>query len=149
MYPGVRIPNLADVGTRARAKTVVSTDPAANTECSITVPAGKTYKLVSASVLTTQGATQTPLTALQIADASGNIVGRFNSASAATTASVNSQNSWFPGATLTAGAGLTTNHGPIPHDVLLSPGWVITTSTAGIGANTNQGSLVLNVIELS
>lgn len=144
----IRVPNVPDVGTRARFTTILSTDPAANVECSITVPADKYYKLISASVTCAQGATQTPLVALQIADASGNVVARFNSASAATSVSTTCVNNWFPGAVLTAGAALTTNQAPIPADVIIPPGYVVSTVTAGKGAATDLGKLALFVAEL-
>lgn len=143
----LKTPNVPDVGTRAKFKTVSSTDPAANVECSITVPADKYYKIVSASVSCAQGATQTPLPALQVADASGNVVAQFNGASAAQSASITSQYNWFNGAVITAGAALTVNQAPIPPDVIVPPNYVISTATAGKGANTNFGTLNLFVIE--
>jgi hypothetical protein len=143
----LKTPNVPDVGTRAKFKTVLSTDPAANTECSITVPADKYYKLVSASVSCAQGATQTPLVALQIADDAGNVVAQFNGASAATSVSTTCRNNWFAGAVLTSGAGLTVNQAPIPADVIIPPNYVISTATAGKGAGTDLGKLSLFVIE--
>lgn len=137
-----------DTGNKARFKSVVSTDPAANVEATITVPANTYYKIISASVNCVQGATQTPLPALQIADSSGNVVGAFNAASAAISVSTTSRCNWFPGATLTAGAAATVNNAPIPDDLIVPPGYVISTVTSGIGANTNYGVLALFVTEL-
>lgn len=143
----LRTPNVPDVGTRAKFKTVSSTDPAANTEATITVPADKYYKIVSASVSCAQGATQTPLPALQVADASGNVIFQANAASAAISVSTTSQCNWFNGAVLTAGAALTVNQAPIPADVICPPGYVISTATAGKGAATNLGPLNVLVVE--
>lgn len=128
----------------------VSSDPAANTEASTTVPSGgRGWLLISATVVCAQGATQTPLPSLKITDASGNVVGTFPGASAATSASTTSSFTWYTGATLTAGAGATANTAPIPEGLTLKPGWTAATSTAGKGANTDLGPLVLNVIKLN
>lgn len=143
-----RIPNVPDVGTRAAFKSVQSSDPAANTECSVTVPTGKFYKIVSASLPLVQGVTQTPLPALVIKDSAGVVMGQFNGASAAQSVSTTSQYNWFPKAVLTAGAALATNQAPIPDDLLVAGGWTISTSTAGKGAATDLGALSLWVIEL-
>jgi hypothetical protein len=145
----IRVPNLADVGTRARYKSVSSTNPAANTEATITVPAGKYYKLISASVSCAQGATQTPLPALTIKDASGVVVFQQNAATAAISASTTSQCNWHHGAVITAGAALTTNQAPLPPDVIVGPAFTIETVTAGKGANTDLSALTALVIELS
>lgn len=145
----IRLPNLPDVGTRARYKTVQGTNPAANVESVLTVPAGKYYKLISASISCAQAATQTPLPALTVKDASGNICFQQNGASAVQTASTTSQYNWAAGSVLTAGAALTTNQAPIPPDLLLGPGYTLETVTAGKGANTDLAALTALVIELS
>lgn len=131
-----------------KAKSVVSSDPAANTEASITIPKGSNYLLISAHLTVAQGATQTPLPSLQIADASGNVIGLFPGASAATSASTTATFDWFEGATLTAGAGATANKAPLPRGVVLKAGWVVSTSTAGKGGNTDLSALALNVVAL-
>jgi hypothetical protein len=95
-----------------------------------------------------QGATQTPLPALQFADSSGNVYFSGNAASAAISVSTTSRCNWFPGAVLTAGAAATQNNAPLPDDMIAGPGDVISTVTSGIGANTNYGKLVLRVVEL-
>jgi hypothetical protein len=145
----IRIPNLADVGTRARYKAVTGTNPAANAETVLTVPAGKNYKLVSASVSVAQGATQTPLPALTIKDSAGTVVFQQNAATAAISASTTSQCNWHSGAVITAGAALTTNQAPLPPDIVLGPLWTLETVTAGKGANTDLAALSALVVELS
>jgi hypothetical protein len=126
----------------------VSTDPAANTEATYTVPAGGRGWLVLAVHLTVaQGATQTPLPSLVIKDAAGNTIGTYPGASAATSASTTSTFDWFPKAALTAGAGATFNTSPIPEGMVLKPGWVVSTSTAGKGANTDLSALALHVVK--
>ena len=131
-----------------KPKSVVGSDPAANTEASVTVPDGSTWVIQSAHVTLAQGATQTPLPSLNIKDAAGNVVGSFPGASAATSVSTTSTFDWFEGATLTAGAGATANRGPIPRGLAVGGGWTVTTSTSGIGANSNYGALTLSVIAL-
>lgn len=143
-------PNITtDTGNKAKFKSVVSADPAAGAEvAAITVPKNTYYKVVSASVNCVQGATQTPLPALVIKDGSANVVGAFNGASAAQSASVTARYNWYPGAPTTAGAAATQNSAPIPDDLILPPDYTIETLTSGIGANTNFGVLALLVTEL-
>jgi hypothetical protein len=52
--------------SRGRPDYAVSTDPAANTEASITVPSGSTWVILAAHLTVVQGATQTPLPSLVI-----------------------------------------------------------------------------------
>lgn len=136
---------MADLYT-GKPRSVVSTDPAANVEASITVPSGSRWTIVSAHLTVAQGATQTPLPSLQIADAAGNVIGLFPGASAATSANTTSTFDWFEGATLTAGAGATVNRAPLPRGLAVKAGWVISTSTNGKGAATDLSALALNVI---
>lgn len=134
--------------SKARPHAVVSSNPAANTEASITVPAGQTWLILSARLTVAQGATQTPLPSLTIADSSGNVVGSYAGASAATSASTTSTFDWSPGAPLTAGAGATFNRSPLPEGLVVKGGWVIATSTSGKGANTDLSALALHVMKL-
>lgn len=133
-------------GGKAKAK--VSTDPAANTEASITIPAGSTWLILAAHLTVAQGATQTPLPQLQVADSAGNVIGLYPGASAATSASTTSTFDWYEGATLTAGAGATSNRSPIPRGLVVKGGWVVSTVTTGKGANTDLSALALHVIAL-
>lgn len=145
----LQTPNISvDTGNKAKFITVLSADPAANNEATITVPANTYYKIISASINLVQGITQTPSPALQITDGT-NVMLLANGASAATSASTTSQYNWFPGAVLTAGAGATVNNAPIPDDLVIGPSFVISTVTAGKGAATDYGKLVLFVVRLT
>lgn len=127
----------------------VSSDPAANTDVTITVPTGgKGWLVLSAHLTVVQGATQTPLPSLVVKDAAGNVVGSYTGASAAMSVSTTSTFDWYPKATLTAGAGATFNTSPIPEGLVLKPGWTVSTSTAGKGANTDLSALTLHTIRL-
>jgi hypothetical protein len=134
--------------TTAKARSVVSADPAANVECSITVPAGSRWEILSAHLTVVQGATQTPLPSLVVTDNAGVVVGSYAGASAAQSASVTSTYDWYPNAVLTAGAGATANRGLIPVGLVVRAGWTITTSTSGKGANTDLSALALHVLAL-
>ena len=128
--------------------TAVSTNPAANTEASITVPAGSTWLITSAFITCVQGLTQTPLPSLVIKDASGNVVGSYAGASAAQSATTTSTYTWYTGAPMTSGAGATFNSSPLPPGIAVKAGWKIETSTAGKGANTDLSALAVHVIAL-
>lgn len=144
----LQFPNITtDTGNKAKFKAIKSADPAANNEATITVPANTYYKVVSASLNLVQGITQTPQPALQVTDGT-DVYWSQNGASAAQSASITSQYNWYPGGVLTAGAALTTNNAPMPDDLILAPGDVISTVTAGKGAATDLGKLVLRVVEL-
>lgn len=146
----LQAPNITvDTGNKAKFKTVLSADPAANNEATLTVPANTYYKIVSASITCVQGITQTPTVALKIADAAGNVVIQANGSSAAISVSTTSVCNWFPGAVLTAGAAATVNNAPIPDDLVIPPGYIISTVTAGKGANTDLGVLTLFVVALT
>lgn len=125
---------------------LVSTDPAVNTEASITVPTGVRMSILSIHLTIAQGATQTPLPSIEIVDATGTVVGTYAGASAATSASTTSTFDWMEGAALTAGAGATSNRAPIPRGLCVGPGWKIRTSTNGKGANTDLSALSVHGI---
>src|SRR5687767_5626351 len=101
--------SLATLQLGAKPDYLASTNPAANTEATVTVPSGATLIVLCAHLTVVQGATQTPLPNLQIALADGTVIGLYPGASAATSASVTSTFDWYPGAALTAGAAATTN----------------------------------------
>lgn len=144
----LQFPNITtDTGNKAKFKTVKSTDPAANVEATITVPANTYYKVISASLGVVQGVTQTPTPALSVTDGT-DIYWQQNGCSAAISVSTTTQCNWYPGGVLTAGAAATTNNAPMPDDLILAPGDVISTVTAGKGAATDLGKLVLRVVEL-
>lgn len=125
-----------------------SSNPAVNTEATLTVPTGNTWLIINAHLTCAQGATQTPLPNLEIVDPAGNVVGLYPGASAAQSASVTATYDWFEGATLTAGAGATANKAPIPRGLAVRAGWIVRTNTTGKGANTDHSALVLHVIAL-
>lgn len=126
----------------------VSSNPAANTEASITVPAGSRWVILSAHLTVVQGITQTPLPSLEIVDPQGNVVGTYAGASAATSASTASTFDWYENAVLTAGAGATANRGLLPRGLAVGPGWIVRTNTAGKGAATDLSALTLHVLAL-
>lgn len=132
-------------------KTVTGSNPAANTEVTFgTVPTGKYWRLLCATVSLAQGATQTPLPSLKITDGT-NTLAMFPGASAAVSASTTTQLTWAVGLTvITAGAALVNNMAPLPNPGLLLPaGYVVSTSTNGIDANTDYAAGTLYVIEWS
>jgi hypothetical protein len=133
---------------RGKPDYLLSADPAANAEASITVPSGLTVVILCAHLTVVQGATQTPLPNLQVALADGTVIGLYPGASAATSASTTSTFDWYPSAALTAGAGATSNRAPIPEGLSAKGGWVISTVTTGKGANTDLGKLALHVIAI-
>lgn len=128
-------------------KTVAGTDPSANTECSVTVPAGKWWLIYAVSVSLAQGATQTPWPSLILDDGVTAFWQGF-SGTAAQNASVTTVHSWAPGLTATGSAASTSNQGALPSDLVLPAGYRIRTSTTGLGANSNYGAPILFVCEL-
>lgn len=127
-------------------KVITGSDPAANTEFSVTVPASTTYKLLAVTVSLVQGATQTPQPSLLIDDGTNPVV-QILGASSAQNASVTTRYTWAPGNTLTAGGAATVANAPLPADLVLPAGYRVTSSTAGIGANSNYGAPALLVVE--
>jgi hypothetical protein len=140
--------SLSTLLARGKPDFLVSADPAANVECSITIPSGLVAVILSAQLTVVQGNTQTPLPSLVITTSGGTVVGTYAGASAATSADTTSVFNWYPGAALTAGAGATSNRAPIPEGLAVKAGWTITTSTAGKGANTNLGVLGVHIIAI-
>jgi hypothetical protein len=137
---------IATLAERGKPRSYTATDPAAGSEASLTVPTGEKWILLAASIPLVQGATQTPLPFLTVKDASGNTLAQFAGASAATSVSTTTRFNWSPGNALTAGAGATVNTAPLPSGVVIKGGWTISTTTTGIGANTDYGVLAVWVI---
>lgn len=136
-------------------KTVTGSNPAANTEFSETIPAGKAWVLQCVTVSLVQGITQTPQPTLVLDDGT-NIFFEGLGASSAQNASVTCQYAWAPGLTLTAGGAATVANAPLPAGggwkataggPVLGPGFRIRSITAGIGANTDYGAPVFYVVE--
>lgn len=126
------------------------TDPAANTEFQVTVPAGKSWLLVAVSVALAQGATQTPQPVLVIDDGTDVVFESFGS-SAAQAASTTCRYTWAVGLPLTGQVGATTgvhSTAPLPQGLVLGAGWRIGSSTVGIGANSNYGAPSVTYVEL-
>lgn len=140
------MPNPSAFSTRLNFQ---GTNQAANTEISETVPAGKTWQLVSVSVALVQGATQTPQPLLQLDDGTNIFFEQFGS-SAAQAISTTCRYTWAVQSAFTGQIGATTNvhsTAPLPDQLFLPGGYRIKTSTIGIGANSDYGVPSLFVIE--
>jgi len=131
------------------AKVVSGTNPAANAEVSQTVPAGELWLLFCVTVACVQGGTQTPLPILSITDGTTKF---FESAGSTTVQAVSTttQYTWAPGLVTSGQIGATTNvhsFAPLPEGLLLEAGYVIATTTIGIGANTDYGAPAFFVVK--
>ena len=131
------------------AKVVVGTDPAANTEISQTVPAGELWLLYAVTVALVQGATQTPLPVLSITDGTTKF---FESIGCTTAQAINTtcQYNWATGLVTSGLIGATTNvhaYAPLPEGLLLEAGYVIATTTVGIGAGSDYGAPAFFVLK--
>lgn len=136
---------------RATILRIAGTDPAANTELSETVPAGKSWHLLSVTVALVQGLTQTPRPILVLDDGTTTVFESFG-ASAAQAVSTTCRYTWAPGLTLSGVVGATTDvhaNAPLPAGLVLPAGWRVRTSTTGLGANSNYGAPSLLVVEYS
>lgn len=127
---------------------VSGADPAANTEASITVPAGRYWKVLAFTVTCAQGATQTPWPYLAFKDQNGVTLVSYPGASDDMDAATTSLFTWAPGLALTAAAALTVNTAPIPSGLIVGPGFQLATATDGIGGNTNYGAPTAWVLEM-
>ena len=129
---------------------ITGTNPAANTECSDSVPAGKAWLLRSYVVTCVQAATQTPLPSLLIKDRDGNTIHTIPGASAAQNSSVTTVYTFADDVATGGGGAATVGGGPLPApDVLLPEGYSFATSTTGKGANTDFGAPRITVYEYS
>ena len=147
--PGIPFPPSA--GAAPRYKTVVGTDQAANTEVSDAVPAGKWWWVIAVTVQMVQGATQTPLPALQFDDGT-NTFGFYPGSTTAMTAATTAQFSWAIDGPLTGLIGTSPaiqSVGPLGNYIILPPGGHIKNLTAGLGANSNYGAPIYYVCEFS
>lgn len=128
-------------------KRVAGADPGAGVEFNDSVPAGKTWVLLSVTVVLVQGATQTPWPSLVIDDGA-TAVFQGLAGTAAQNASISVRYTWAPGlATLGSGASIA-NSGALPFPMILSPGWRVRSSTTGLGANSDYGVPSYFVCEL-
>jgi hypothetical protein len=133
----------------ARTSITLGGDPAANTEFSVTVPAGKWWTVLSVSVALVQGATQTPQPILILDDGTNVLFESFGS-SAAQAVSTTCRYTWADNLPLTGQVGTTTgvhSMAPLPRDFPLPPGGRVRSSTLGIGANSDYGAPALLVVE--
>lgn len=147
----ITVPGGAHAGVLKTPKLVSGADPAANAEVSIVVPAGKYWYPLAISVALVQGITQTPQPILVIDDGTTTFFEAFGS-SAAQAVSTTCRYTWAPQLTLTGQVGATTNvhsTAPLPRDLVLGPGFRITTNTLGKGANSDYGVPVLYVVEIA
>ncbi len=139
-------------GTAYERKSILGTNPAANTEIDEAVPAGKWWALVSVTFSLVQGLTQTPQPILQITDGTNVLFESFG-ASAAQAASTTCRYAFAPGLPQPAAiVGATPNMhalAALPSGYVLGPGYHVKTSTLGIGAATDYGAPVLWVVEFS
>jgi hypothetical protein len=138
---------------RAVRKIVAGTNPAANTEVSETVPAGKTWHLKAVSVALVQGITNTPQPILVIDDGTAaGVVAEIHGATTAQAVSTTCRYTWAAGLTLTGLVGATTDvhaHAPLPEDLILRPGYRIRTNTIGKAGTSDYGVPTLTVVEYS
>lgn len=133
---------------RPRIRSITGTDPAANTEISETVTAGKAWHLLSMTVSLVQGATQTPFPVLVIDDGTTALM-KILGATAAQAANTTVQYTWAQVgvAITTPSATALSMIAPLPIGLVLPAGYRITTVTGGIGANSNYGAPQLFVVE--
>jgi hypothetical protein len=128
----------------------IGSNPAANAEFSITVPAGKFWKVLSVTVSLVQGATQTPQPILVIDDGTNVLFESFG-ATGAQSASTTARYSWVAGGPQPAAlVGTTPNiHAvaPLPSGLVLPPGSRIQSSTLGKGAATDYAAPALLIVE--
>lgn len=137
------MPTSVDAG-RLLVKT--TTNPAANTEFSITVPAGESWQLFSVTVNLVE-TVQTPWPALTIKDSAGTLVFQAQAGTAARAATNTSQITWAAGMPTLGAAADTVVQGTLPEGLIVGSGFVIASLTAGIGANCDYGAASLLVLK--
>jgi hypothetical protein len=133
---------VSSVSPRSKPALVTTTNRAANTEVTETVPAGEVWELVSVSISLVQGATQTPQPILTIDDGTS-VIWAGPGSTTAQAVNTTCRYTWAPGHTLTGLIGATTNvnsFAPLPAGLVLVAGSRITTNTIGIGANSDYAA---------
>lgn len=144
---------LIDKSNKLAVPTVTSvtgSNPAANAECLITVPAGERWLLLAVTVACVQGITQTPWPRLIIDDGTNTLFAS-HSGTAAQPVSTTCQHSWVAGGPQVGPSGATTAvvaQGSLPAGLVLEAGSRIQTTTAGIGANTDYGVPRATIVKL-
>lgn len=129
---------------------VTGANPAANAECSITVPAGERWLLLAVTVANVQAGAGSSWPKLQIDDGT-NVLFQAHAGTAAQGVSTTCQFTWIPGGGIIGPSGATTAvaaQGTLPEGLVLEAGWKITTSTVGLSANTDYGVPRATVIKL-
>jgi hypothetical protein len=124
----------------------------AGAEADDTVPANKSWFVLSVQHVLAKGGTGTPQPILQIADAAGNMVFESVGSSAVQAVNTTTTYTWAPGLPLSGQFGSGTafhSSAPLPGDLVLLPGWHLRTSTmGGVGATSNYGTPSYFVCEL-
>ncbi len=139
------------LASSAVLKRVTGADPAAGSEASDAVPAGKFWWLIGYKIQCVQGITQTPLPILQIDDGATPLFESPGS-SAVQAISTTTIYTWASGLVLTGQIGATPNIrsvGGLSDLLLLPAGYRVRTITPGIGANTDYGAPSIYVVEFS
>lgn len=140
-------------------KTLVPSTPGAGVDWSFTVPsepefAGAAGILVKSVVaVLTQGSTQTPAPVLEILDPAGTLIAAVPGATGPAAVSTTTRYCWTPGGHPMAITGSGANcyaTAPLPLDIecLLPVSYVIGTVSAGIGTNSQWGSLAIHAVLL-
>jgi hypothetical protein len=136
--------------SRGKLRLFAGTNPAANTECQETVPAGKAWHVRSVMVACVQGATNTPLVTLTVDDGA-TVFEQFPGSTTVQAINTTCTYTWAPGLSPTAQIGLSTgvvSLGPLPRDGLWLPaGFRISTLSPGKGSNTDFGAPLIYVAE--
>lgn len=133
-----------------RLRVVTGTDPAANTECSDAVTAGKVWKLMAYSVtLATDANVANRNVALVIDDGTtANVVAAFPSYPTNITASLTKRLAWTAASTLGYSViGQDQLANSLAPDLVLGPGMNIRTVTTNRQAGDNYGAPLLYVVE--
>lgn len=133
----------------APAKPVLAVDPAAGAEFTVTVPAGKSWLLLSVTVALVQAGAGASQPLLVIDNGVTTLMESFGS-SVAQAITTTCQYTWAPGMVLTGQVGATTDvhsQGSIPYGYVVPSGGRVRSRTVGLSANTDYGIAALWVVE--
>lgn len=135
--------------TAIAATSVSGADPGAGVEASITVPAGEKWILKSFSLVNVQAGAGSTWPVLQITDGT-NVIWQAYAGTAAQAVSTTCRFSWAPACpAIIAGATTAVKAtGPLPVDLVLGAGYVISTVTVGLSASGDYGIPWASVIKL-
>lgn len=131
----------------ASLEAFLGSNPAAGSEISESVPAGRYWEVLAVAFTNVQGGAGTSLPDLVIDDGGSNVQYQAPCASSAQNTGVTARYFVAPGLTLGAGGAATRINSPLPTGLILGPGWRIKTVTAGLSANTDYGSPMILLIE--